>query len=115
MFLCINGFYTFQGFQGYLICNFWPSILFSIDFTRCSRNLELNFNFEINLTGLTGGADRPGRRGAALLADTISVSPSNFGRAMHIREQEKKRRGDGSPARRNPARASRGLTASLLR
>jgi hypothetical protein len=49
MFLCRNGFYTFQGFQGYLICNFWPSILFSIDFTICSRNLE--FESDLKLKG----------------------------------------------------------------
>jgi hypothetical protein len=39
-FLSIFVFYTLQGFQGYLICNFWTSILFYNDFTSCSRNLE---------------------------------------------------------------------------
>jgi hypothetical protein len=45
---------------------------------------ELKFKFENHLTGLTGGADRPGRRGVALLADTISVEGSNPGRWIMI-------------------------------
>jgi hypothetical protein len=52
----------------------------------------LNFKFEINLTGLTGGADWL-RRGMMLLVDTDSVSPSVFGHWMQIQGQEKDRRG----------------------
>jgi hypothetical protein len=33
---CKIGFYTFQGFQGYKICNFWTSRTFYMDFTSCS-------------------------------------------------------------------------------
>jgi hypothetical protein len=42
-FLRVNVFYTFQGFQGYQICNFWPSGLFYIDFTRSAQNLKFEF------------------------------------------------------------------------
>jgi hypothetical protein len=56
-FLCKILFYTFSGFQGYYICNIWPSIWFYIDFTICSRNWYLKIEIEFCLTGLTGGAD----------------------------------------------------------
>jgi hypothetical protein len=39
-FICIVVFYTFQGFQGYLNCKFWPSRLFYIDFTSSVQKLE---------------------------------------------------------------------------
>jgi hypothetical protein len=42
-FLYVFVFYTFLGFQGYQFCNFWPSTLFSIEFT----SLEHILSFQI--------------------------------------------------------------------
>jgi hypothetical protein len=52
-------FYTFLGFQGYQVCNFWPSRLFSRDFTssgqkqRFENQILINFDSVDRVGGLT--------------------------------------------------------------
>jgi hypothetical protein len=57
---CMVGFYTLQGFQGYQVCNFWPSRLFSIDFTSSVHFLKFENQFWIRVWLNLTGADYAG-------------------------------------------------------
>jgi hypothetical protein len=49
-FYCTIMFYTFFGFQGYIICNFWINKTLDIDFTRFRLFLPFKFCFEFGFT-----------------------------------------------------------------
>jgi hypothetical protein len=54
-FLCIFVFYTFLGFQGYQVCNIWPSRYFLSILQVQNIFYHLKFKFKSILTQLTGG------------------------------------------------------------
>jgi hypothetical protein len=74
-FLCIDGLYTFVGFQGYQVVYFLSNLQDQYNFC------DLNFKFKSILTQLTGGlADL--LRGNVLLGDTDLLKPSNSSRRI---------------------------------
>jgi hypothetical protein len=108
-------FYTLQGFQGYLICKFWPSRLFYIDFTRSAQKLEFENLNSNEFDSIDPRLTRAGDMAARYWLIPIQVRPFNPGHWMQIERAEKKREGVDSPAMQSPARASKRSTSARFR
>jgi hypothetical protein len=103
-FLCKFVFYTLQGFQGYLICNFWQSRLFYIDFTSSAQNLEFEIWIWTRIDWFDWGLTSLADVAASYRLVPFLLEVSKPSHQILIGGTGKKRCGGDSPARCFPTR-----------